>query len=84
MKTKKTKETRHSGGFFVAHCPTASNADGGGLYLLVNPNGSKWWRRNYRIAGKRKTLSMGTYPETTLAEARGKHAAARRVAGAGD
>ncbi|WP_284396042.1 Arm DNA-binding domain-containing protein [Dyella lipolytica] len=50
----------------------------------MNPNGSKWWRRNYRIAGKRKTLSMGTYPETTLAEARGKHAAARRVAGAGD
>jgi integrase len=54
-------------------------ADGGGLYLLVNPNGSKWWRWDYRIAGKRKTLSMGTYPETTLAEAREKHAAARKL-----
>jgi integrase len=54
-------------------------ADGGGLYLLVNPNGSKWWRWDYRIAGKRKTLSMGTYPETTLAEAREKHGAARKL-----
>jgi hypothetical protein len=41
--------------------------DGGGLYLLVNPNGSKWWRFDYRFAGKRKTLSMGTYPDTGLA-----------------
>ena len=54
-------------------------ADGRGLYALVNPNGSKWWRWDYRIAGKRKTLSMGTYPETTLAEAREKHAVARKL-----
>jgi integrase len=54
-------------------------ADGGGLYLLVNSNGSKWWRWDYRVAGKRKTLSMGTYPETTLAEARDKHAVARKL-----
>jgi integrase len=54
-------------------------ADGGGLYLLINPNGSKWWRWDYRIAGKRKTLSMGTYPETTLAEARDKHVVARKL-----
>lgn len=54
-------------------------ADRGGLYLLINPNGSKWWRWDYRFAGKRKTLSMGTYPETTLAEAREKHAADRKL-----
>lgn len=58
-------------------------ADGGGLYLLVNTNGSKWWRWDYRYEGKRKTLSMGTYPDTGLADAREKHAAARKHLAAG-
>jgi integrase len=58
-------------------------ADGGGLYLLVNANGSKWWRWDYRYSGKRKTLSMGTYPDTGLAEARDKHSAARKQLAAG-
>ncbi|PJK14535.1 hypothetical protein CO613_05660 [Lysobacteraceae bacterium NML07-0707] len=49
-------------------------ADGGGLYLLVKATGGKWWRLDYRrpVTGKRNTLSLGTYPETTLAEARAK------------
>lgn len=51
--------------------------DGAGLYLLLNPNGSRWWRFDYRFDGKRKTLSMGTYPETTLAGAREKRDLAR-------
>jgi hypothetical protein len=33
--------------------------DGGGMYLLINPNGSKYWRYDYRYAGKRKTLALG-------------------------
>ena len=44
--------------------------DGKGLYLFVNPNGSKWWRFLYRYGGKQKTLSMGVYPQVTLKEAR--------------
>jgi len=46
--------------------------DGGGLYLLVKPSGAKWWRFDYSIDGKRKTLSLGVYPKTTLNDARRK------------
>ena len=41
--------------------------DGEGLYLLIQPDGGKWWRFDYRFEGKRKTLSMGTYPDVPLA-----------------
>ncbi|GGA01406.1 tyrosine-type recombinase/integrase [Dyella caseinilytica] len=58
-------------------------ADGGGLYLLLNPNGSKWWRFKYRYAGKEKLLSLGTYPDTSLADAREKRDAARKQLAAG-
>ncbi|MEO7323945.1 MAG: integrase arm-type DNA-binding domain-containing protein [Dokdonella sp.] len=58
-------------------------ADGGGLYLLLNPNASRWWRFDYRFAGKRKTLSMGTYPDTGLKDARDKRDAARKLLAAG-
>ncbi len=53
-------------------------ADGGNLFLLVQPNGSKWWRYAYRFHGKQKLLALGSYPEATLAEAREKHAAAHK------
>ncbi len=33
--------------------------DGSGLYLLIKPNGAKWWRFDYTISKKRKTLSVG-------------------------
>lgn len=46
-----------------------SYADGGGMYLLVKPSG-KYWRMDYRFAGKRKTLALGVYPAVTLAQAR--------------
>ena len=53
--------------------------DGGGLYLEVSPAGGKWWRLKYRYGGKEKRLSLGTYPDTGLADARSKRdtAAAR-------
>lgn len=54
-------------------------ADGGGLYLMVNTNGSKYWRMKYRFAGKEKKLSFGTYPDISLAEARTKRDEARKI-----
>lgn len=53
-------------------------ADGRGLYLLVRPNGSKLWRFNYRYGGKRKTLSLGAYPDVSLKAAREGLDAARK------
>lgn len=53
--------------------------DGNGLYLEVSPSGGKWWRLKYRLAGKEKRLSLGTYPETTLKMARDKREAARAL-----
>ena len=58
-------------------------SDGGGLYLLVNHNGSRYWRLKYRIAGKEKLLALGVYPDITLAVARQKRADAKKVLAAG-
>jgi integrase len=57
--------------------------DGGGLFLLLNPNGSKWWRLKYRFDGKEKLLSLGTYPEVSLKKAREKRDEAREQLAAG-
>ncbi len=53
-------------------------ADEKGLFLLVNPNGGKWWRYKYRFFKKEKLLALGTFPEVSLKEARNKHAEARQ------
>jgi len=53
--------------------------DGGGLYLLVSPKGGRWWRFDYRFGGKRKTLSLGTYPDVSLKDARDKRDEARKL-----
>ena len=58
-------------------------ADQNGLSLLVKTNGSKWWRFSYSFDGKRNTLSMGTYPQTSLKEAREKRDAARKMIASG-
>lgn len=59
-------------------------ADGGGLYLLVNANGSRYWRMKYRVMGREKLLSIGVYPDVSLAVARQKRDEARRSLAAGD
>jgi len=43
--------------------------DGNGMHLLVHPNGSKYWRLQYRFGGKQKMLALGVYPEVSLADA---------------
>jgi hypothetical protein len=48
-------------------------SDGGGLFLLVQPTGGKWWRYKYRYAGKEKLLALGAYPDVGLADARERH-----------
>ncbi len=53
--------------------------DGGGLFLLVKKSGGRWWRLKYRITGKEKLLSLGTYPEVKLADARQKRDEARKL-----
>ena len=53
--------------------------DAGGLFVIVTPAGGKWWRLKYRFGGKEKLLSLGTYPDTGLKEARGKRDEARKL-----
>lgn len=57
--------------------------DGGGMYLFVHPKGGRYWRLDYRFDGRRKTLALGVYPDTSLASAREKRAAARTLLAAG-
>lgn len=57
--------------------------DGDGLYLLIRPDGKKWWRLDYAIAGKRKTVSLGVYPSTGLSLARTKGKEARALVAEG-
>jgi hypothetical protein len=49
-----------------------------GMYIYIHTNGSKYFRLDYRFDGKRKTLALGVYPETTLKEAREKRDIARK------
>jgi len=45
-------------------------SDGGGMHLLMHPNGSKYWRIDYRFGGKQKSISLGVYPDVSLDDAR--------------
>ncbi|MDP5277933.1 Arm DNA-binding domain-containing protein [Sphingomonas sp. DG1-23] len=51
-------------------------SDGGGLHLLVQPNGAKLWRLKHRFGAREKLLSFGKYPGVSLATARQKREAA--------
>jgi integrase len=53
-------------------------SDSGGLYLLIQPHGSKLWRLAYRFGGKQKTLAFGVYPTITLKHAREKRDEAKQ------
>jgi Arm DNA-binding domain len=54
-------------------------SDGGGMYLLVKPDGARYWRLDYRFAGKRRTLALGVYPTTALSNARTRREEARAL-----
>jgi len=58
-------------------------ADERGLFLLVNTSGSKYWRLKFRVDGKEKLLSFGTYPEVRLREARERRDEAKKLMAAG-
>ena len=57
--------------------------DEGGLFVIVTPNGGKWWRHKFRHNGKEQLLSFGTYPEVGLKDARAKRDDARKLLSAG-
>ena len=57
--------------------------DQGGLHLMVNPTGSKVWKYDYRIDGKKGTYTIGKYPEISLKEAREYHLEAKRLVAKG-
>lgn len=57
--------------------------DGGGMFLEITTSGGKRWRLKYRFGGKENLLSLGVYPETTLAQARVAREAARAMLKAG-
>jgi len=59
-------------------------ADGEGLFLLITPSGSKYWRLRYFFAAKEKLLALGVYPEVTLSDARERRTQARKVLAAGN
>ena len=54
-------------------------SDGGGLYVELSANGGKYLRYKYRFAGKERRISLGVYPETSLAEARERHRDMRKL-----
>ncbi len=57
--------------------------DGGGMYLLVNPNGSKYWQYRFRLNNKQGTYQIGSYPDVSLKKARDEHQLAREYVAEG-
>ena len=58
-------------------------SDGEGMFLLVTPSGSKYWRLKYFFAGREKLLALGVYPEISLSVARERRLQARKTLAAG-
>ncbi len=57
--------------------------DNRGLFVIVTASGGKWWRFKYRFAGKEKTISLGIYPDVSLARARDRRDEARKLVASG-
>lgn len=60
-----------------------SLVDGDGMFLLIHPNGSKYWRFRFRFGGKQHLMAFGVYPDVSLADARKKREEARKLVAAG-
>jgi integrase len=58
-------------------------SDGGGLFLWVTPSGGRIWRWSYRREGRSKLMAFGKYPDVSLAQARERHAEARKLLASG-
>ncbi|MDR2503119.1 MAG: Arm DNA-binding domain-containing protein [Deltaproteobacteria bacterium] len=58
---------------------TQKFSDGHNLYLLATPSGGRLWRVDYRFAGKRKTLALGTYPAVSLTGKSGTRRRSRTI-----
>ncbi|QYU70113.1 Arm DNA-binding domain-containing protein [Leptolyngbya sp. 15MV] len=67
----------------VKNAKPGRHSDGGGLYLLVKPSGAKSWLLRVQVDGRRRDFGLGSLKDVTLAEAREKAAAARKLARAG-
>ena len=57
--------------------------DGQGLFVLIHPNGSKYFRFRYKLNNKEKMMALGVYPETTLKQARELRMEAQRLVSEG-
>lgn len=77
MKKLNGEEKRNLAAVALRHIkPTEKTqmlSDGHGLFLLVTPTGSMYWRYRFRFAGKQKQLALGVFPDITLSEARKLH-----------
>jgi hypothetical protein len=54
-------------------------ADGRGLFLVITPTSSKYWRFRYRFGDREKSLALGIYPDVSLGDARNKAHEARKM-----
>lgn len=57
--------------------------DGKGLYVLVQPDGARWWRLDFTLNGKRRTMGLGVYPDVELGDARKERDRFRKLIKAG-
>lgn len=67
----------------VKKATTGKLPDGGGLYFIAESARSSWWRFDYRFGGKQKTLSIGIYPDVSLADARSRREEFRKLVASG-